>query len=70
MDNLEPCLFALDATREFGEKVALQLGLPLSLHEERGFEDGEHKARPLASVRGRDVFVVQSLHADAAQRSS
>ncbi|MDP3759287.1 MAG: ribose-phosphate pyrophosphokinase [Ramlibacter sp.] len=63
----DPVLFALDATREFGEKVALHLGLPLSPQEEHGFEDGEHKARPLANVRGRDVFVVQSLHADAAQ---
>ena len=30
--------------------------------EEREFEDGEHKARPLTSVRGRDVYLVQSLH--------
>jgi ribose-phosphate pyrophosphokinase len=55
-------LFALDASREFGERVAQQLGLTLSPHEERMFEDGEHKARPLVNVRGRDVYVVQSLH--------
>lgn len=67
MHNQQPCLFALDASREFGEKIALGLGLALSPHEERGFEDGEHKARPLANVRGRDVFVVQSLYADASQ---
>lgn len=60
------CLFALDASREFGEQVARHLGVAPSPHEERGFEDGEHKARPLANVRGRDVFVVQALHADAA----
>jgi len=58
----DPVVFALDATREFGEKVALQLGLPLAAHEERAFEDGEHKARSLVSVRRRDVFVVQSLY--------
>lgn len=55
-------LFALDATRTFGDRIAESLGVPLSPHEEREFEDGEHKARPLVSVRGRDVYVVQSLH--------
>lgn len=40
----------------------MALGIPLADHEEREFEDGEHKARPLVSVRGRDVYVVQSLH--------
>jgi ribose-phosphate pyrophosphokinase len=34
----------------------------LAPHEEREFEDGEHKARPLTPVRGRDVYLVQSLH--------
>jgi ribose-phosphate pyrophosphokinase len=55
-------LFALDATQEFGRKVAAELGVDLAAHEEREFEDGEHKARPLVSVRGRDVYVIQSLH--------
>ena len=55
-------LFALDATQEFGRKVAAELGVDLAAHEEREFEDGEHKARPLVSVRGHDVYVVQSLH--------
>lgn len=55
-------LFALDQTREFGERVAAALGRGLDPHEERTFEDGEHKARPLVSVRGRDVYVIQSLH--------
>ena len=58
-------LFALNASREFGGEVAAALGVPLARHEEREFEDGEHKARPLESVRGHDVFVVQSLYADA-----
>lgn len=60
-------LFALNATREFGERVAGHLGSALEAHEEREFEDGEHKSRPLVSVRERDVFVIQSLHADARQ---
>ena len=55
-------IFALNAAREFGAVVAGALGVELAPHEEREFEDGEHKARPLVSVRGRDVYVVQSLH--------
>ena len=56
-------LFALTASRGFGAKVAAALGQPLADHEERLFEDGEHKARPLESVRGRDAYVLQCLHA-------
>jgi ribose-phosphate pyrophosphokinase len=55
-------LFALNASREFGERIAGALGQPLARHEEREFEDGEHKARPLDDVAGADVYVVQSLH--------
>jgi len=55
-------LFALEASRPLGEAVAARLGLAPAAHEERSFEDGEHKTRPLTSVRGRDVYVVQSLH--------
>jgi ribose-phosphate pyrophosphokinase len=61
MKTARPLIFALDATRKFGESVAARLGDSLSLHEEREFEDGEHKTRPLVNVRGRDVFVIQSL---------
>jgi ribose-phosphate pyrophosphokinase len=67
MNPSEPVLFALDASREFGAAVARRLGAALSAHEERGFEDGEHKSRPLVNVRGRDVYVVQSLHGDDEQ---
>ncbi|MCL4764610.1 MAG: ribose-phosphate diphosphokinase [Hyphomicrobiaceae bacterium] len=56
-------VFALDESRPFGERMASELGIALSEHEETAFPDGEHKARPLVSVRGRDVYVVQSLHA-------
>lgn len=58
----EPLLFALNASAGLGERVARELGVALSPHEERQFEDGEHKARPLENVRGRDVYVLQSLH--------
>jgi ribose-phosphate pyrophosphokinase len=55
-------IFALNATRDLGTAVARALSVELAQHEEREFEDGEHKARPLIPVRGRDVYVVQSLH--------
>ena len=51
-------LFALQATEELGEAVARALGQPLAKHEERQFEDGEHKTRPLDPVGGTDVYVV------------
>jgi ribose-phosphate pyrophosphokinase len=59
-------LFALGTSRDYGAKVARHLGIELAAHEERDFEDGEHKARPLESVRGADVFVIASLFGDAA----
>lgn len=60
-------LFALDSSRAFAEQVGQHLGIALSPHEEREFEDGEHKSRSLVSVRGRDVFVLHSLYADRLQ---
>ena len=62
MQTDEPLVFALNTSREFGEKVCAHLGIKLSPHEEREFEDGEHKTRPICNVRGRDVFVIQSLY--------
>lgn len=58
-------LFALGTNRELAESVSAKLGVPLSAHEERDFEDGEHKSRPLVNVRGNDVFVIQSLYGDS-----
>lgn len=64
---MEPCLFTLNTSRTFAEKVAGKLGTALSEHEERDFVDGEHKARSLINVRGRDVYVIQSLYSDQQQ---
>ena len=57
-------LFALNATRELGGRVAAELGCALDAHEEREFEDGEHKARPLVEVRGADAYVIQSMYGE------
>ncbi|WP_119422273.1 ribose-phosphate diphosphokinase [Desertibaculum subflavum] len=56
------CLFAMRATAELGAGIAVALGQPLARLEERDFEDGEHKSRPLDTVAGSDVYVIQSLH--------
>ncbi len=64
MSRDELCLFALNASRGYGERVAVALGMTLARHEEREFEDGEHKARPLENVRGRDAYVIHSLYGE------
>src|SRR5208282_3836620 len=51
-------------SRDLAERVAGRLEVALAVHEERNFEDGEHKTRPLRDVRGHDVFVLHSLHGD------
>ncbi|MGE5524801.1 MAG: ribose-phosphate diphosphokinase [Rhodospirillaceae bacterium] len=66
----DPCLFALAESRLYGEKVGELLGVPLSSVEERRFEDGEHKTRPLVSVRERDVYVIYSLYGEPGASSN
>ena len=63
-------IFALEATAELGRAVATVLGQPLAAHEEREFEDGEHKSRPLDDVAGADVYVVQSTHGGPQQSAN
>ena len=63
-------IFALEATAELGRAVASVLGQPLAAHEEREFEDGEHKSRPLDDVAGADVYVVQSTHGGPQQSAN
>jgi ribose-phosphate pyrophosphokinase len=65
----EPVLFALGDSAVLGEAASRRLGVLLAAHEEREFEDGEHKLRPLQSVRGRDVYVLQNLAGDEHQRA-
>jgi ribose-phosphate pyrophosphokinase len=54
-------IFALQGSEGFGAAVAAGLSCDLDAHETRDFEDGEHKSRPLVSVRGEEVFVISSL---------
>lgn len=61
----EPAVFSLQTGRPLLERICGHLGIEPGRHEEREFEDGEHKIRPLQSVRGRDVYVVEALFGDA-----
>jgi ribose-phosphate pyrophosphokinase len=60
-----PLLFAPQHTLGLAQRIAQSLGVPMAASEEREFDGGEHKMRPLVDVRGADVFVVQSLCGDA-----
>lgn len=60
-------LFGLAGDESLTDNIAGYLGIQRSPHEERNFEDGEHKARPLVSVRGCDVYIIHSLYGDARQ---
>jgi ribose-phosphate pyrophosphokinase len=62
--SCEGLLFAPSHSTALARRVAEALGAPLARAEEREFEGGEHKMRPLEDVRGRDVFVMQSLGGD------
>ncbi len=65
-----PLLFALHGSEPLGIKIAQHLGISLAAHEERDFEDGEHKARPLQNVRGRSCYVLHALHGDSSHSAN
>ena len=57
----DPGFYALTESLELGKATCREAGLELSALEERTFEGGEFKLRPLASVRDRPAYVLQSL---------
>jgi len=65
MSPTDFALFTLAGSEEYASRLAKQLECPLTPVEERSFEDGEHKARPLAPVEGKDAYVIHALHGDA-----
>ncbi|HLT04500.1 MAG TPA: ribose-phosphate diphosphokinase [Pseudomonas sp.] len=67
MTGERPLFFALHGSQDYARRVAQRLGCELSEHEERPFEDGEHKTRALTPVNGRDLVVLHSLYGDAQQ---
>jgi len=65
-----PLLFAFASERTLAQPVANMLDIGLAGLEERAFEDGEHKTRPLVSVRDRDVYVLGSLAGDGSSSAN
>ncbi len=63
----DPLVMAPAAARPLAEQVAQRLGVPLAPCEERWFEDGELKIRPLTGVRGRDVYLFGALYGEPGQ---
>ena len=57
-------LYALDMAQPLFDEVARCLQQSIAQHEERVFEDGECKLRPLTDPAGHDVYVMQSLHGE------
>ena len=57
----EARLFVLTESRAIADSVAQNAALAIAPLEDRRFEDGEFKLRPLESVRGHTTFVLQSL---------
>jgi ribose-phosphate pyrophosphokinase len=55
-------LFALKGTEALGRAIAAEIDCEFDAVEEREFPEGEHKSRPLVSVRNEDVYVVHSLY--------
>ncbi|MEN5033161.1 ribose-phosphate diphosphokinase [Pseudomonas sp. TWI929] len=64
MKPTPPLVFALQGSQGYGNAVAHRLSQVLSPHEERDYEDGEHKCWPTAEVDGRDTIVIHSLYGD------
>lgn len=60
-----PLLFALSESRTLGLEISRDARVELAPLEERSFEEGEFKLRPLVPVRNRTVFVVQSFAGSA-----
>ena len=56
-------IFAGSASKEFAQEVCKNLDVPLSKADVKRFSDGEISVQISESVRGRDVFIVQSTGA-------
>jgi ribose-phosphate pyrophosphokinase len=56
-------VFAGRGSQELGAKIAEKLGIALGQVELKTFSNGEGYCRYLESIRGADVFIVQSTHA-------
>ena len=53
-------LFALNSNHEIAQKIAETVGVPLGKLSSRQFSDGEIQVNIEESVRGYDVYIIQS----------
>lgn len=60
MEETSALLFALDSNPSLGSKTAEILGIPLSKSKTKHFADGEVFSKPMESVSGKDIYVIQS----------
>ncbi|HEX8040300.1 MAG TPA: ribose-phosphate pyrophosphokinase [Chryseosolibacter sp.] len=60
-------IFSLLKHHDLAHRVAACLSLKVDPHEDRSFDDGEHKVRPLVSVREEDVYVIDSLYSETGE---
>jgi ribose-phosphate pyrophosphokinase len=65
MGRSAAAVLSLEPGAAFADRVAETLGAERVAVEERAFEDGEVKMRPLADLRGRHAVIVQSLDGGA-----
>ena len=59
-DKAQMKLFALNSNHDIAEKIAKAAGVPLGKLSSRQFSDGEIQVNIEESVRGFDVFIIQS----------
>lgn len=59
-----PLVYALRGAEDLGAAIAHAAHAELGGVEEREFERGEHKARPLTPPRARDVAIVHRVHGE------
>ena len=59
--NPSPCVVSPSESLSLAREIAAQAQIPLAELEERPFEGGEFKLRPIECLRERSAFVVQSL---------
>ena len=55
-------LFSLTSNTEIAEKIAKTAGIPLGKLSSRQFSDGEIMINIEESVRGRDIYIIQSTN--------
>ena len=53
-------IFSLNSNRELAEEIAENVGIPLGKSSVTHFSDGEIQINIEESIRGYDVFIVQS----------